>query len=75
MAVARCVYCCEQVTALTPWQTAEVLETMPDDVFRLLEEGRIHLVNPERRIALICGSLFDREVRLVTQRASSANSL
>jgi hypothetical protein len=74
-ALARCRHCVEIVTALTLEQTAEVLELTPDDIFRLLEEEKIHLVNPDRSIALICGNSFGDENRLVKQQASSANSI
>lgn len=73
-ASVRCGRCGEMVTALTPEQAAEVLEMTPDDVFRLLERERIHLVNSESSSALICGSSFGDENQSVTRQASSTSS-
>jgi hypothetical protein len=69
--LALCGRCGEIVTALTAEQTAEVLELMPDDVFRLLAEQKIHLIDKERSIALICGNSFGDEYRLAKQRTSA----
>jgi len=71
--LARCGRCGEIVTALTPEQAAEVLEMTRDDVLLLLEDGRAHLVNSERGLALICGNSFGDENEIVTQKSLSTN--
>lgn len=65
--LALCERCCDIVTALTPKQTADVLGITQEDVFRLVEGERVHLVNPER--AIICGNSFGGDNEIVTQRA------
>ncbi len=69
--LARCGHCGEIVTALTPEQMAEVLETTQDVVFHLLEGEKVHLVNSQRGLALICGNSFGDDNQLVTRQASS----
>lgn len=71
--LALCGHCAEIVTALTPKQTAEVLEMTQDEVFRLLESERVHLVNSERSLVLICGNSFGNENKFVTQKALSTS--
>jgi len=51
-----CERCAEIVTALTPDQTADILDTTREEVFRLVENTRIHLVNSNRSLAIICGN-------------------
>src|SRR5688572_33491107 len=70
---ARCGRCGEIVTALTPEQTAEVLEMTQDEVLLLLEDGRVHLVNSERGMTLICGNSFGDENEIVTRKSLSTN--
>jgi hypothetical protein len=72
-ALALCRHCGEIVTALTPVQTAEVLEMTEDEVLLLLEDGRFHLVNSERGFALICGNSFGDENEIVTRKSLSTN--
>src|SRR6187401_3477213 len=72
-ALARCGRCGEIVTALTPEQATEVLEMTRDEVLLLLEDGRAHLVNPERGLVLICGNSFGDGNEIVTQRSLSTN--
>lgn len=72
-ALAHCGHCGEIVTALTPEQMAEVLETTEDVVFSLLEGEKVHLVNSKRGLALICGNSFGDDNQLVTRQASSAS--
>lgn len=71
--MARCGRCGEIVTALTPEQASEVLEMTRDEVLLLLEDGRAHLVNSERGLALICGNSFGDENEIVTQKSLSTN--
>jgi hypothetical protein len=72
--LASCGLCGEIVTALTPGQTAEVLQITEDEVFRLLEAERVHLVNSQRSLALICGNSFGDANEIVTQKALSTSS-
>lgn len=72
-ALARCGRCGEIVTALTPEQATAVLEMTQDEVLLLLEDGRAHLVNSERGLALICGNSFGDENEIVTQKSLSTN--
>jgi hypothetical protein len=74
-ALALCRRCGEIVTALTPEQTAEVLEITKDDVIRLVEVESIHLVNSERgSVAIICGNSFGDANKIVTRKALSTGS-
>jgi hypothetical protein len=72
-ALARCGRCGEIVAALTPEQATEVLEMTQDEVSLLLEDGRFHLVNSERALALICGNSFGDENEIVTRKSLSTN--
>ena len=63
-----CERCAEIVTALTPDQTADILDTTREEVFRLVENTRIHLVNSNRSLAIICGNSFGADNELVTQK-------
>ena len=67
--LALCERCSEIVTALTPEQTARLLEITEDDVFRLVEGERIHLVNSDPSRVIICGNSFSDGNEIVTQRA------
>jgi hypothetical protein len=64
--LALCERCSDIVTALTPEQTADVLGLTREDVFRLVESERVHLVSPER--AIICGNSFGDEKKFVPEK-------
>jgi hypothetical protein len=69
--LALCERCGDIVTALTPEQTADVLGITPEDVCRLVEAERVHLVNPERPI--ICGNSFGDDNEFDTRKALSTS--
>ena len=72
-ALALCERCGDIVTALTPEQTAEVLDMTQDEVLLLLEDGNVHLVSSERGPALICGNSFGDDNEFVTRKALSTS--
>lgn len=69
--LARCNCCRGIITALTPRQTAEILEISEKAVFRLIEAERVHSANSKRGFTLICANSFGDENEVVTRNALS----
>lgn len=59
---AQCEHCRQTVAAFAPEQVAKVSRLDLTEICRRIEEGKLHLTDRRRGVALICGnSLEDRK--------------
>jgi hypothetical protein len=67
-----CEVCGKVVSGLAVEQAGQVLGMTQDQMLRLLEDKRLHLVNSQRG-APICGDSFGTESEFVTRKALSTS--
>ena len=67
---AFCECCQAMAAALTPDQVAVLLKMSPDKALGLVNEGKLHLVQADRGLALVCGNSLDNKNKAMVLKAS-----